>query len=212
MKVYIGPYRNWIGPYQIADLLKHVGVSEDRCHAIGEWLSNTFVNDICEWIDKRRKRKIKVRIDPYDVWSFDNTLALIVLPGLKMLAETKHGSPSVDDSDVPDELKSTNAGPKENTWDTDEFYHDRWTYVLGEMIWAFEQINSDWESQFHTGKFSRESIEVPDTADLPDGPYYEWVKKDDDTSHFDKDGYQAHLDRMRNGFRLFGTYYMGLWD
>ena len=55
MKVYIGPYKNWIGPYQIADLLQYIGFSEDTCHKIGERLSKTFLNTICLWIDSKKK-------------------------------------------------------------------------------------------------------------------------------------------------------------
>lgn len=66
MKIYIGPYKNWWGPYQIADLLQKVGVSEDRCEKIGEWLANTRLMDFCQWVDSKRKRNIKVRIDEED--------------------------------------------------------------------------------------------------------------------------------------------------
>jgi len=102
MKVYIGPYRNWWGPYQLADLLKHVGVSEGRCFKIGEYLSHTWVNTVCEKIhEKIKKQKIEVRIDKYDTWSMDHTLSYIILPMLKQLRATKHGSPFTDDDDVP---------------------------------------------------------------------------------------------------------------
>ncbi len=43
----------------------------------------------------------------------DYTLSHIVVPMLKQLKETKHGAPFVDDEDVPEELKSTSAPPKE---------------------------------------------------------------------------------------------------
>ena len=35
MKVYIGPYKEWWGVYQLADLLKKVNVSQNRCEEIG---------------------------------------------------------------------------------------------------------------------------------------------------------------------------------
>ena len=50
----------------------------------------------------------------------DHTLAMIIVPMLKQLKETKHGAPFVDDEDVPEELKSTSAPAKENDWDTDD--------------------------------------------------------------------------------------------
>lgn len=85
----------------------------------------------------RKNRKIEVRIDAYDVWNMDHTLALIILPMLKQLKESKMGAPFVDDEDVPEELKTTTASPKENEWDTDENWFKRWDFVLDEMIFAF---------------------------------------------------------------------------
>ena len=143
MKVYIGPYKSWIGPYQIADLLMYVGVSSDRCQKIGRWLSKTFVDDICQYFYRKKDRKIQIRIDRYDGWSADYTLALVILPVLQELQHQKHGAPHVDDDDVPEELKSTSAPPKKNDWDTDENWFKRWDYVLAEMIWAFESVIND---------------------------------------------------------------------
>ena len=143
MKVYIGPYKNWIGPYQLADLLQKVGVSEDRCGKLGSWLADTQLSTFCNWIDNKRLRNIQVRIDKYDTWSMDSTLAYIILPMLKQIKETKHGAPNIDDKDVPKKLRSTSAPVKENEWDTDDNWFDRWDWVLDEMIWAFSQVNHE---------------------------------------------------------------------
>lgn len=142
MKVNIGPYVSWVGPYQIAELLKYIGIPKQTYESIGEFLSKTFVNSICKKIYQFRKRKEYVRIDNYDVWSMDVTLSKVILPMLKKLKEVKHGSPHIDDKDVPKNLRSTSAKPLENNWDTDEFFHKRWEYVLDEMIYAFEHISS----------------------------------------------------------------------
>ena len=99
MKVYIGPYLNLIGPYQIAEWIPFT--TEAQQFKIGQWLSNTWVNDLCEWIHSKQQRKIKIHIDDYDTWSMDHTLALIILPMLKQLKATKHGSCFVNDEDVP---------------------------------------------------------------------------------------------------------------
>ena len=89
---------------------------------------------------------IDVQIDKQDTWSMDYTLAHVILPMLKQLKETKHGSPFTDDDDVPEELRSTSAEPKENKWDTDSNFHKRWEWIMEEMIWAFEQKCEDnWE-------------------------------------------------------------------
>jgi len=141
MKVYIGPYTSWVGPYQIADLLRYVGVGEDARHRIGERLAETRLAKLCEWVESKRHRTIKVRIDPYDTWSMDSTLSLIILPMLVQLAADKHGAPFTDDADVPEHLRSTSAPPKENDWDTDGNHFVRWDWIMGEMIWAFQRTS-----------------------------------------------------------------------
>ena len=128
MKVYIGPYKNWIGPYQIADMIFFwvLRYPEDpklderwdyKLHdKLGDWLAgkdgNSWLARLCNWVQTKRHRKIKVRIDNYDVWGADHTMALVIHPILKLLQESKHGAPLVDDEDVPEELKSTSAPPK----------------------------------------------------------------------------------------------------
>jgi hypothetical protein len=101
----------------------------------------------------RKNRKISVHIDPYDTWNMDTTLAHIIHPMLVQLKNTKHGSPYVDDEDVPDHIRSSNAPQKKDEWDTDEFVHDRWAWVLDEMIFAFDhKKNNDWEDQYYETK------------------------------------------------------------
>ena len=112
MKVFIGKYPQWWGPYQIADLLQKVGVSEDRCDKLGDWIADTQLSNFCNWVESKRKRKIQVRIDKYDTWSMDVTLSYIILPMLKQLKETKHSAADVDDKDVPKKLRSTSSPKK----------------------------------------------------------------------------------------------------
>ena len=166
MKINIGPYKDWIGPHQIADVVffwsdKH----KDNVYrdSFAQWLNNTWVRDFCVWIDKKRKRKMKVHIHNYDTWSAFVTLAHIIHPTLVKFRETIIGAPFVDDEDVPDLIKSTNAEPKENEWDTDSNHFKRWDYVLDEMIWAFYQYTIDWENVYqynsNEDKLYRERID-----------------------------------------------------
>lgn len=207
MKVTIGKYVDWIGPYQIAEMLlfwldKN---KDDRVHDFGTWLANkkdgsdSLLTKVCQWVYNKKKRKIKIKIDSYDVWSMDSTLALIILPMLEQLKKVKHGAPCTEDSDVPEELRSTSAPPKENEWDIDEYHFKRWDWVLDEMIWAFSQLqpDCDWESTYHTGDICF-SWETPKEGAVP--------------HVFDADGYKAHSDRITNGMRLFGVYFRALWD
>lgn len=209
MKVEIGPFVDWWGPYQIADLLQLVGVSDGKCHKIGAWLADTWVNDVCEWVHSKKKRKVKVHVERYDVWGLDSTLAYIILPALKKLKETKHGAPFTNDEDVPDHVKSTSAPPKENEWDTDALHFERWDWILDEIIWTFEQIHPDydWEDQYRTGEvdidFNTESTDgITRPVKFIESPDY----------HVDYDGMRKHQDRINAGLCLFGKYYQALWD
>lgn len=187
MKVDIGPYRNWFGPYQIAEtLLFWMDKEDDRVGNLGDKLARmTWLCKFCEWIDSKKKRKIKVRIDYYDTWSMDNTLAYIILPMLKQLRDTKHGAPYVDDEDVPENLRAT-FDPKESEFDVDSNHFKRWDWVLEEMIYAFEmELDEDWDLEIYkNGGWNDENIDKRNTIQS----------------------------RISNGFRLFGKYYQALWD
>jgi hypothetical protein len=124
-----------------------------------------------------------VKLDRWDTWSMDHTLAYIILPMLKQLKETKHGSPFTDMEDVPEHLRGTTTEDWEPQF-TFDFYeegkvkegindiHARWDWVMNEMIFAFERKanDTDWSAT--------------------------WEESE----------------RIQNGFRLFGKYYQGLWD
>lgn len=158
MKVYIGPYRSWFGPYQLAELLKYVGVPEAWRDAIGDGISDSWLGSFLNWLDSKKKRKINIHIDNYDIWNADYTMALIIHPILVKLKNDHNGAPFIDNEDVPDELKA----PKEtNAFDTDENYFKRFEYVLDEMIWTFAQLIDDDSDKtfFANGKFDKKGYD-----------------------------------------------------
>ena len=202
MKVYLSKYRyHWISPYTVLEKVffwREIDYDEP---IIDKWSDR--LTPICQGIQKVLDffhPKINyVKIDRWDTWSMDYSLSFIVVPMLKQLKVTKHGAPFVDDEDVPEELKSTSAPPKENDWDTDENHFKRWDWALNEMIWAFEQnLDSNSEEKFFD--------------------HAEWDEKEKDFGKnlhkikIDQPGLKAHQDRKANGFCLFGKYYQGLWD
>jgi len=151
---------------------------------------NTLINDA--------NQKVYVRVDPWDTWSMDCTLAHIIVPMLQQLKDGKHGAPHVDNEDVPESLQANETEMRNYEYDgsTDIHFFARWDWVMGEMIWAFEQkLQDDWEADYY-GPLVR-SEEDPIIGS------FEWV---------DDEGRQKHADRMKNGFRLFGKYYEALWD
>ena len=209
MKIYMGPYRSraisnihtnymhWKhGRHEWEDNTNRFEHALEKFEDGLQWVYNHTINLI---LDKRPGQKIKVRIDNYDTWSMDHTLAPIILPMLKQLKETKHGAPMVDMKDVPKELRATkkqlDAYGKNGEVDPKHF--ERWDWILDEMIWAFEQKNRDrWEEDYY-GPY----IESEDKREL--FGRFEWI---------DDEGRQKHQERMSNGFKLFGTYFENLWD
>ena len=202
MKVYLSKYRyHWISPYTVLEKVffwREIDYDEP---IIDKWSDR--LAPICQGIQKVLDfihPKINyVKIDRWDTWSMDYSLSFIVVPMLKQLKETKHGAPFVDDEDVPEELKSTSAPPKENDYDTDENHFKRWDWALNEMIWSFEQnLDTNSEEKFFD--------------------HAEWDEKEKDFGKnlhkikIDQVGLKVHQDRKANGFRLFGKYYQGLWD
>ena len=81
-----------------------------------------------------------VKIDKFDTWNMDVTLAYIIVPMLKQLKKVKHGAPFVDNEDVSDELRASDEDlhTYSKNGETDEHYFDRWDYVMDEMIFAFQ--------------------------------------------------------------------------
>lgn len=146
-----------------------------------------------------KERKINVQIDPWDTWSADHTLALIIAPLLQKMKEDKQGAPHVDDADVPEHLKRTAAPAKENDWDTDENWHLRWDYVMNEMLWAMQQIasNDSGEAQFYDDSAVDES---------------KGIMQQINSIKIDYEGLKAHEARVQKGCELFGKYFQCLWS
>lgn len=175
---------------------------------------------IGKYPDGDEKRDIRIKIHSYDVWSMDHTLAMIILPMLKKLKSTKTGSPIVADSDVPHmprQGSSSNETMQYDLFESDEQdqlfwdqYHDRWEWVMGEMIWAFEQLlDDDNDDQFWITRPEIDPDDMfEDSADDPGLKVLKWQRR----GVLDTEARARHHERIQNGLRLFGTYYQGLWD
>ena len=110
MKVWISNYRNhWISPYTIIDYAffwtdwskcsRNKSIIDDK-----EWVDHPAWVD--KWVDRIQPISTAIRvmldfihprfnyvkIDRWDTWSMDSTLADIILPMLKQLQKDKHGA------------------------------------------------------------------------------------------------------------------------
>jgi hypothetical protein len=184
LKVYISNYRNhWLSPYKIVQAATFWKKDYDPYDEEPPGWLNAICVGIQSVLDKLHPAINYVKIDRFDTWSMDETLGLIILPMLKQLKETKQGAPFTDDEDVPDAIKSMNAPRVEHSYDIDDFHFARWNYILDQMIWSFEAIQV-------ASDFGYANLLVDEAIDE----------------------FHARQDRIKNGFRLFGKYYQGLWD
>ena len=228
MKIYINKYRShWLSPYTILEKVffwREIDYDEP---IIERWSNRIqpFSQMAQKILDKVHPKINYVKIDYWDTWSMDHTLADIILPMLKQLQSVKHGSCIVDIEDVPEELRGTSTpdydeqltfdfyGEVRQEKDVDyELVHKRWTWVMNEMIFAFEHKADDsWEDAFREGEIDWKTVPCawdengkPTMYRTEDGP--------NNTYKCDYEGMKKVQDRMSNGFRLFGKYYEGLWD
>lgn len=231
MKVYIGGYPdNWWRctihynymnkkyNYDWKDSTTLFEKHLEKCEDAIQWFYNKTVNRVLS----RRKRKIKVRIDDTDVWSMDNTLAYIILPMLKKLKTSKHGSPFVDQTDLPEHLrlseredkvfhegyynKELNASEEEIETVSEKF-HSQWVWVLDQMIWSFEQQVDEDDNEYKHYYDPYAPGEIVEEDDLLFSK--EWRIK---MGKFNNEKYKAYQERKQLGFTFFGKYYQALWD
>ena len=225
MKVYKSCYRNhWISPYTIIDYA-FFWTDWSKCSRSKGLVDDMEWVDCPKWVDKAVdyvkpiSRAIQsvldfihpkidyVKVDQWDTWSMDSTLAPIILPLLKQLKEQKCGHGWVEDADVPDNLKSTAEGvtKEENCWDSNA--EDRYDYIIDEMIFAFECLVDDsWEDKFRSGEMDIVWETCEDNSKLKrmcPGPNH--------TYKCDYEGMKVVQARISNGLRLFGVYFQTLW-
>ena len=220
MKIYLSNYRDhWLSPYTILEKIffwREIDYDEPIIEKLSNIL-NPFSVAWQKFLDFVHPRISYVKIDYYDTWSMDSTLAPIILPMLKQLRDTKHGSPQVDPDDLPEYMRTTTT----EDWDSQsvfDFYneeqpdgydvHKKWDWVLNEMIFAFEHlVDDDWENEYSSGVMDHIFVPCPDNPKLStmeNGPNHTYV--------CDYDGIQKVNERIGNGLRMFGKYFRHLWD
>lgn len=227
MKVYIGPYLKHWSSDRVENLyyrLRHHKYEfqvdkKDKLDLIVEDLLSFYNRSVCRFLNivtrKFFDRKEKIKIHSYDVWNADQTLALIIHPTLLKLKEIKHGSPNVDNEDVPEHLRYIRTKEEEWSGTTDDLWPDRWDYVLDEMIWAFNELKDGCEGEyaFNHNSDNLELIYTPNEDKTLYSIDFNYQKDPSKPKYWvDEEGKKAYHDRVSNGLRLFGKYYRALWD
>ena len=138
-----------------------------------------------------KPRKIRVRIDKWDTWDCAHTLSHIVLPMLKQYKETTHGYPG----DLTEQL---------------------WDEILDKMIWSFDQHNRDEPDEpildmgeyLGSTEIDRAVGEIKMVKTLS-----KWSKQNtqEEIDKWKVD-YKAYVERLDEGFQLFGKWFRNIWD
>lgn len=144
--------------------------------------------------NKDGERKIEIKVDKWDSWNADATIAMVAVPVLKQLKETKNSYAIVEWEDTPyskEEWKILTNADLLNCSDEKEIQKSAivqamWDHILDMMIYALECCVDDWEDKYF----------------LKDG---EGFKYDYETAERD----QA---RIQQGLLWFGKYFQSLWD
>lgn len=176
--------------------------------------------NIRKYSKTRLNRKIDIEIEHFDTYSMDHTLALIILPMLIQLKNTKQGVPSDFVADI--------GGEPYGEQDSFDFYQEThndafdkscqlWEETLDKMIWSFQQIVYDqYTDQYHHGKGDYDFVKSdhqfhnPITGKMEDT--FQMVDKNPEEHWYDHKGHFLHEERIQEGLELFGKYYRALWD
>ena len=242
MKVKLGPYKDWFGPYQLADLLcfwaksveDEYGMKRkpDWVHDFGEWLAHgkvlpePAVGEVYNAWDERRQtwlyrfltwihsKKNRTVYVHIDPWDIWSMDVTLGHIVRPMLKMLKDKKHGAPMVDLEDVPEHLHPNEEERAaYDVDGTTDSKF----------FER----WDWVMSEMIFAFESLDGGANQDWEDqfttGEYdFQWKKLEDGNSQMvhgpshtaetDWDARKAYAERIQNGFRLFGKYFQHLWD
>jgi hypothetical protein len=165
------------------------------------------------------ERRIDVQIDKWDTYSLDHSIALIILPALIQLKQTKHG--------VPNQFVSRVGGDMDSNYCFDFIKEDenqvfdqgcaKWEETLDKMIWSFQQlVMDDYSNKYHHGEmkvgWKPSGFKFTNPLTGKDEETFEMVDENPGEHWYDFDGHMLHEERIQEGIDLFAKHFRDLWD
>ena len=139
-----------------------------------------------------KKQRIERGFDDTECWNLDDTMAMFILPRLKLFAEHTNGYPGTDD--VPT--------------------FEKWQEILNKMIYAFDHIvNEDQYREEAEKRLGIDFLKIYEFVKQPDGSSIM-----ERTPAYDEKAMEAYhaeemeiRDKIAEGLELFGKYFQNLW-
>lgn len=242
MKVKLGPYRNWFGPYQLAELICFWAKKEkdeygiprkpDWVHDFGEWLAHgkvlpepevgkvyTMQDDrpqtwLYKFLSWIHGKKNRTVYVHIDPWDVWSMDVTLGYIVRPMLKMLKDKKHGAPMVDYTDVPKELRPTKKEiAAYNKDGTTDDKF---FARWDWVLDEII-----------FAFESLDGGANQNWEDqfttGEYdFQWKKLENGNSQMvqgpqhtaetDWDARKAYAERIQNGFRLFGKYFQNLWD
>jgi len=238
MRVKIGNYTSWFGPYQMAELLCFWAKKEkdeygferkpDWVHNFGEWLAHgevepePKVGEIRSW-DRERpttwlykfliwiesKKKRTIKVQ-IDRWDTWSMDHTLAYIVLPMLKQLRESKHGAPYVDLEDVPKELQ--PKKQTKKQKDNGETDSTH-FERWDWVLDEMIFAFDSKVNDGWEDQFETGESDLQwkKLEDGNY-QMVEGPKHTRVYDWEGRKAYEERISNGFRLFGKYYNNLWD
>ena len=240
MKIKIGSYTNWLGPYQLAEKLcfwaKEVpdeyGIKRkpDWVHNFGEWLAHGSVEpdpevgDVRSWDRERHdtllsrflswvhsKKKRKIQVH-IDRWDTWSMDHTLALIVLPMLKQLKATKHGAPQVDIEDVPAHLKPTKKAlKAYEKDGTTDEQF---FERWDWVIDEMIFAFETKVDDGRWE-EQFETGE-SDIQwktlEGGMSQMVRGPNDTKVYDWEGRKKYEERIANGFRLFGKYYQNLWD
>ena len=238
MRVKIGPYTNWYGPYQLAETLCFWAKEEkdeygiprkpDWVHNFGEWLAHgsvepeAEVGEIRSW-DRDRpntwlhnfliwiesKKKRTIKVH-IDRWDTWSMDDTLAHIILPMLVQLKATKHGAPYVDLEDVPKELHGKKLTKKQKEQGDVDDK---HFERWDWVLDEMIFAFDSKVNDGW--EEQFETGE-SDLQwktlEGGMSQMIRGPNDTKEYDWEGRKKYEERIANGFRLFGKYYQSLWD
>jgi hypothetical protein len=142
---------------------------------------------------KKGRRKIKVRIHKYDLWSLDDTFAHIILPAMKKYKKKIRGVPSCMFENADDER-----------WEEAE---KKWEDILDCIIWSMEETINEKNDPGGLEKMKRTVVKDKDGSK---SVQFSWENEADREEY--RKNRKEYDERLQKGYDLFGKHFSHFWN